>query len=73
MANKKVKRIPATENGRGTIYTARSGNVYRITKHVYKSVFYLWRVCGDGFFEKICEMESPYDLYVLIDQLEGLS
>ena len=65
------KRIPATENGNGTVYTARSGQVYRITKHVNKAWFYLWKVQNGGF-EKICEMESPYDLYVVIDQLEGV-
>lgn len=68
---KKYKRIPATENGRGSIYSARSGNQYRITKHVSKQLFYLWKIV-DGGYEKLCEMETPYDLYVVIDQLEGL-
>ncbi len=65
------KRIPASENMRGTVYTARSGQTYRITKHVSKPLFYLWKV-KDGGYEKMCQMESPYDLYVVIDQLEGL-
>ena len=68
---KRVKRIPAMENGRGTVYTARSGNKYRITKHVNKQVFYLWKSV-DGMYEKVRESESPYDLYEVIDQLEGL-
>ena len=68
---KKVKRIPAMENGRGTVYTARSGNKYRITKHVNKQVFYLWKSV-DGMYEKVRESESPYGLYEVIDQLEGL-
>ena len=62
------------ENGVGTVYTARSGNVYRITKHVNKATFYLWRVLSDkGGFEKLSEAETPYALYELIDSLEGLS
>lgn len=68
---RKYKRIPSAENECGTVYTARSGNVYKITKHVNKTWFYLWKVV-DGGYEKLCEMESPYDLYVVIDQLEGL-
>ena len=68
---KKVKRIPAMENGRGTVYTARNGNKYRITKHVNKQVFYLWKSV-DGLYEKVRESESPYVLYEVIDQLEGL-
>lgn len=68
---KKYKRIPATENGRGSTYSARSGNQYRITKHVSKQLFFLWKIV-DGGYEKLCEMETPYDLYVVIDQLEGL-
>ena len=75
MAAKKItKRIPAMENGTGSVYTARSGNVYRITKHVNKAIFYLWKVIPDGGgYEKLAEMETPYDLYELIDTLEGLS
>ena len=69
---KRVKRIPAMENGRGTVYTARSGNKYRITKHVNKQVFYLWKK-EDGMYEKLAEEESPYDLYAVIDELEGLT
>ena len=68
---KRVKRIPATENGRGIMYTARSGRVYRITKHVNKQVFYLWKSV-EGMYEKVRESKSPYDLYEAIDQLEGL-
>ena len=68
---KKVKRIPTAENGRGVVYTARSGNAYKITKHISRPLFFLWKVV-DGGYEKLCEMESPYDLYVVIDQLEGL-
>lgn len=71
MERKFYKRIPAAENGRGAKYTARSGNVYRITKHVNKPLFFLWKK-ADGGYEKLCEMESPYDIYVVIDQLEGL-
>lgn len=70
-AKKVVKRIPATENGPGTEYTARSGNKYLITKNVNKPLFYLWRKTKDGY-EKLCQMESPYDMYVLIDHLEGV-
>ena len=69
-APKVVKRIPASENGRGSEYTARSGNKYLITKNVSKPLFYLWKVRKSGF-EKLCQMESPYDMYVLIAHLEG--
>ena len=68
---KTYKRIPATENGRGAVYTARSGRTYKITRHVNKPLFFLWKVV-DGGYEKLCEMESLYDLYVVIDKLEGL-
>lgn len=68
---KRVKRIPASENGRGCLYTARSGQEYKITKNVNRPLFYLWKTV-DGGYEKVCEMGSPYDLYVVIDQLEGL-
>lgn len=71
MENKFYKRIPSVENGPGSLYTARSGNVYRITKHVNKPVFYLWKKENGGYV-KLCEMGSPYDIYVVIDQLEGL-
>ena len=64
-----VKRIPATENGHGTVYTARNGNVYRITKNTGKPLFYLWKVTDNGY-EKLAQMESPYSLYEVIDQLE---
>lgn len=68
---KVVRRIPVSENGRGAIYTARSGNQYKITHNARNTVHYLWKVMDRGY-EKLCEMESPYDLYVVIDQLEGL-
>lgn len=71
MVKKVVKRIPATENGNSVTYTAMSGTKYRITKHVGKPLFYLWRVV-DGGYERVCQMETPYDLYVVIDEMEGL-
>ena len=69
---KKVKRLPASENGRGTAYTAKSGNVYKITKHITKQKFYLWRVYPDAWYEKVIESDTPYELYATIDKLEGL-
>lgn len=66
-----TKRIPATLNGASTTYTARSGNKYKITKNVNKSMFYLWKIV-DGGYEKIAEEDSPYSLYEVIDELEGL-
>ena len=66
-----VKRIPVTLNGRSSTYTARSGNKYKITKHTNKAVFYLWKI-AEGGYEKISEEENPYELYELIDKLEGL-
>lgn len=72
MGTRKVKRIPSTANGITTTYTARSGTVYKITKNTGKPWFYLWKVTHDGWFEKLAEMESPYGLYVLIDEIEGI-
>ena len=71
MVKKVVKWIPFTENGRGAVYTAMSGNQYRITRNTGKPLFYLWRKV-DGGYEKLAQMESPYSLYEVIDQLEGL-
>lgn len=71
MVKKVVKRIPSVENGRGAVYTAMSGNRYKITKHTSKMLFFLWKPVSGGW-EKLATMESPYDLYAMIDHLEGL-
>ena len=69
--SKTTQRIPASENWRGFEYTARSGNIYKVTRHIRFRRHYLWKVTEEGY-EKLLEAETPYDLYAYIDKLEGL-
>lgn len=60
-----VKKIPATETGRGVLCKTRSGQEYKVTQNPLAQPdkrHTLWKVVSGGF-EKICSAGSPYDLY----------
>lgn len=70
LMGKYYKSIPAVKRGRGCEYTAKSGNLYKITRNEKNGLFILWAVSEAGYHE-LMQMESPYDLYVVIEEMEA--
>lgn len=61
------QKIPLSENGSGVNYTTLSGDKYYISQNLDKHKHTLWKFI-EGGYQKIASMDSPYDLYKLIEE-----
>lgn len=63
---KAVKKLPASENGHGVHYIAKSRKEYCISQNLEKMRFTLWRIVPDGY-EKMATSDNPCNLYPLAE------
>ena len=67
MADRIVRKIPASESGAGNTIHTKSGKVYRITQNPDKRVHTIWEVVQGGF-RKIASADSPLKLHKYVQE-----